>query len=164
MSSLCHVPLFAFALAILPVGSAHAFNFKEDGCMVKDVAVFPGSRVHLHCTAALAGTSVEFLAVPSSNRDDANRLLATFLSAQSMKAPLDVQFDLDDTSASAFGCQAQDCRVPLGVIVMTPVVIAQQQVVAPATALLVPEPDASLLGGIACAVLFGLALGRVGGS
>ena len=71
---------------MLPVDSAHAFNFKEGGCTVKDVAVFPGRRVHLHCATALAGTSVEFLAIPTSNRDEANRLLVTFLSAQSMNA------------------------------------------------------------------------------
>ena len=55
---------------------------------------------------------------------DGTHLLATALSAQAINASLVVQFDLDDTSAAAFGCLAQDCRIPLGIIVTTPLVVA----------------------------------------
>lgn len=133
------------ALAALVPTSAAAVDVRTGLCDPENVAVFT-NRVHVECTAPIQGTNISFLAQSTAERDHANRLLTTFLTAQALGTQLFVRFDLDDMSGAAFGCLVNDCRVPDWVQVESPGAVLQGPVAASlvATTFLLPEPAGRL--------------------
>jgi hypothetical protein len=101
-------------LAILVIGSllgAAAARAADQvyGCTPANVAVFD-NRIHVNCTVANA-SGIQYFAVPTADRDRANRTLALLLAAISTGATVGVHFDPNDLSGSAIGCANADCRL-----------------------------------------------------
>jgi arabinogalactan endo-1,4-beta-galactosidase len=82
-------------------------------CTPGKVATFP-SRVHVECTATVGG-GILFFAVASSDTGYANRFMSLASSALVAGRTLRVFYDPADTSGTAFGCGAADCRRAQGI-------------------------------------------------
>ncbi|HEX8692544.1 MAG TPA: hypothetical protein VF746_09010 [Longimicrobium sp.] len=85
-------------------------------CQPVDVAAF-ANRVHVLCSVAAPGGFV-FFAVSTANTAHANRLLSVLMMAHLTGRKVKVGYDPADTSGTAFGCQASDCRRLLSVAVI----------------------------------------------
>jgi hypothetical protein len=92
---------FAAALIVLP-GSA----LGGDWCQVTELYSF-SNRVHVKC-AQLAYPGFSYFAVPLSSAAE----VASFASMASMAMGgyLWIDYNMFDTSATSFGCAANDCR------------------------------------------------------
>ena len=67
------------------------------------------NRIHVLCEAPVDG-KFPFFAVSTSDARVANRMLALMQAAQLSDRHLRILFDPADTSGTAFGCNANDCR------------------------------------------------------
>jgi hypothetical protein len=78
---------------------------------IQSVAAF-AIRVHMACKTAYSdsGTSITYWAYPTSDSAGASRILSLFTTAQVTGKTLLVYFTPGDTSGSAWGCGASDCR------------------------------------------------------
>ncbi len=101
-------PTLLFGLA-LP-GAAPAADFI---CEPTEVAVYQG-RLHVRCSQTVndGGDIIRFWAVSTANAQHANRFLTLAASALVSGRNLKMSYTPGDTSGAAFGCQANDCRVP----------------------------------------------------
>lgn len=77
-------------------------------CKPVDVTTF-ANRVHVRCSTATSG-GILFFAVPTSNNENAARILSTLLAGHIAGKTLVIGYDTTDTSGSAFGCLQSDCR------------------------------------------------------
>lgn len=66
-------------------------------------------RVHVRCQTAISGVS--FFAAPTSDGANVARVLSVITAAQVAGRTLDVLYDPADTSGTAIGCLAADCRL-----------------------------------------------------
>ena len=81
-------------------------------CTPSTVAEFP-SRVHIRCTTAVSG--ILYFAVSTSNVNRAAHALALFSTALASGHDLRIYYDPANTSGTAIGCLAADCRLADGV-------------------------------------------------
>ena len=85
-------------------------------CKSVDVSSY-AERVHVRCDRATSG-GIVFFAVPTANAAHAARILSVLMMAHLTARSLVVEYDPNDTSGTAFGCQAHDCRRLLSVGVL----------------------------------------------
>ncbi len=103
--------LFAAALATA-VPSARAAGVWSD-C----VPVLTGSfanRIHVKCAASVGG-GIRWFAADTTKADFANRFMSLVNTALVSGKTLSVYYDPADTSGTAFGCEAADCRRVIGI-------------------------------------------------
>jgi hypothetical protein len=81
-------------------------------CTPARIATFE-NRVHVLCTAPISG--IWYFAAPASDPAYAARVLGIFTAAMALGQDLTVLYDPADTSGTAFGCNAADCRRIVGV-------------------------------------------------
>lgn len=95
------------AIAAVP---AHAATYV---CTPDRVATF-SNRVHVRCTAATPAGILWFAVCSDGNSAFAARALSTFTAAKVTGKNLVLFYELADTSGTACGCLAGDCRVIWG--------------------------------------------------
>src|SRR5262245_16400101 len=102
--------LFLVSGTAISLGLSDTLRADEQSmqCMVYYVTSYQ-ERVHLRCKENVEG--INFFAVPTSDPHWAARVLDIGLAAVTSKRWVIIGFDLDDTSGTSFGCQANDCRV-----------------------------------------------------
>jgi hypothetical protein len=84
-------------------------------CTSVGVAVYP-SRIHVECSVA-AG-SIRFFALGTSNSAHTARVLSVLSMGHVTGKPLTIEYDPNDTSGTAIGCQANDCRLILSAAIL----------------------------------------------
>ncbi len=82
-------------------------------CKSVEVGTY-AERIHVRCNRAASG-GIVFFAVSTSNSAHAARILSLLTTAHLTARNIVVEYDPNDTSGTAFGCQAQDCRRLLSV-------------------------------------------------
>jgi hypothetical protein len=82
-------------------------------CTPVGVAAFT-ERVHVRCSLPANGTIFYFAACTLPDSANASRLLSVFTTAKATVKNLVVYFNGSDTSGTACGCSAGDCRLALG--------------------------------------------------
>lgn len=87
--------------------AVHTDLRKDINCSPVHVVVWVGSRVHVQCASSIGG--IRYFALPLSS-SSVNQVLALLNSAQVAGRTLSITYDSSDTSGSAFGCAASDCR------------------------------------------------------
>jgi len=78
-----------------------------------DVVVSATIRVVAHCPSGYfinATTTISWFAYPTSDSANASRMLSLFETAKAPGSTITFYFDDADTSGTAYGCQAADCR------------------------------------------------------
>ena len=73
-------------------------------------------RIHVRCAQATSA-GIVFFAVATANSAHAARILSSLLLAHTAGKTIVVEFDPNDTTGTAFGCSAHDCRRLLSVAV-----------------------------------------------
>jgi len=76
-------------------------------CNPVNVATYT-TRVHIKCDVPANG--IWYFAAPTSNSKHAARVLSLLLTAQAVGSQVSVLYDPEDTSGTAYGCDAADCR------------------------------------------------------
>jgi hypothetical protein len=71
------------------------------------------NRIHVKCTVANAG--IQYFAYPTRDTANASRFLSLLSTATVAGKQLDILYDTADTSGTAFGCAASDCRTIIGI-------------------------------------------------
>lgn len=84
-------------------------------CKPIEVATY-AERIHVRCAQATSA-GIVFFSVATANSAHAARMLSSLLMAHTVGKNVVVEFDPNDTSGTAFGCQAHDCRRLLSVAV-----------------------------------------------
>jgi hypothetical protein len=74
-------------------------------------------RVHVRCDKATS-SGIVFFAVATANSAHAARILSVLMMAHLTATSIQIEYDPNDTSGTAFGCQAHDCRRLLSVGVL----------------------------------------------
>lgn len=112
------VELSIFALLVMFSGFCSAVGVSFQ-CKPISTAVFFGSRVHVQCETGYGSNgNILFFALSAATSNDiqqANELQSMGIAAITVGKPLWIFFDDADTSGTAFGCGANDCRRALGV-------------------------------------------------
>ncbi len=104
--------------ALLTLGSATGSSAASTFYTCKSVNVSSfAERIHVRCDKAAAGGIVYF-AIATANSAHAARILSVLMTAHLTGRNLSVEYDPNDTSGTAFGCQAHDCRRLLSVGVL----------------------------------------------
>lgn len=67
------------------------------------------ARVHVRCSVPVSG--IVYFAVPTSNNNRAARVLALLGTALAAGRDITIFYDPADTSGTAVGCAATDCRL-----------------------------------------------------
>ncbi len=81
-------------------------------CTPSGVGVFE-TRIHVHCTTADAN-GVSYFAYRNTDAAQTARILSVLLVAYTTNSYVIIYYDPADTSGTAWGCQAGDCRVFTG--------------------------------------------------
>jgi len=103
---LSHLPFFgAGEQAVLGVSTAAA---GETICTPGNVMVFY-NRVHVKCVETVGG--IQYFAAPTTDAAHVSRVLTILSTALAAGRQLSIIYDPADTSGSAFGCAAGDCRI-----------------------------------------------------
>ena len=84
-----------------------AVRADQVNCTAEHVMVF-NNRVHIQCTASVGG--IFFFAAPVTDSAYVARVLNILATATAAGRTVIIQYDPSDTSGTAFGCQASDCR------------------------------------------------------
>jgi hypothetical protein len=84
-------------------------------CKSVDVSVY-AERIHVRCDKAATG-GIVFFAVSTANSAHAARILSVLLTAHTTGRTITIEYDPNDTSGTAFGCQTSNCRRLLSVAV-----------------------------------------------
>lgn len=77
-------------------------------CTPIRVAVF-NNRVHVRCSTPVNG--IVYFAASTQNQNRVSRQLALMSMALASGRPLAIEYDPADTSGTAIGCLASDCRL-----------------------------------------------------
>ncbi len=77
-------------------------------CNPVNVAAF-SKRVHVKCAAAVSG--IRWFAVSTADASNAARVMSLLTAAHISGRTLDILYDPSDTSGTAIGCRANDCRL-----------------------------------------------------
>ena len=106
------------ALALLVVGSLQQAlaATTTHTCKSVDVSAY-AERIHVRCDVAAPGGFVYF-SLATANSAHAARMLSLLTAAHVVQKAIRVEFDPNDTSGTAFGCLASDCRRLLSVGVL----------------------------------------------
>jgi arabinogalactan endo-1,4-beta-galactosidase len=72
------------------------------------------NRIHVKCASSVSG-GIRWFAVDNLKTDYANRFMSIVNTALVSGKTLSVYYDPGDTSATAFGCGAKDCRKAIGI-------------------------------------------------
>lgn len=104
--------LAASILASASLASAVTYT-----CTPERVATF-SNRVHVRCTAATPAGILWFAVCSDGNSAFAARALSTFTAAKVTGKNLALFYESADTSGTACGCLASDCRVVWGAEVL----------------------------------------------
>ena len=83
-------------------------------CTPNQVAAY-SSRIHVRCNESYSG--IRYFAYPTTNAAAVARYLSLLTSAQVAGHTLSILYDPADTSGTAYGCAASDCR-PLQAVVL----------------------------------------------
>ena len=105
-------------------GAAYAGQ-QVTNCPIVDIATF-NNRVHIHCTPQISACSLQpgkcaapeppqYFAVEASSAM-APTVIQIALAALSSKRPLNIFYD-DNAAANPGGCQQNDCRRIIGVVI-----------------------------------------------
>ena len=117
MKNVFRVLLASMAVALLTLAPARmsfaASTFST--CKPVEVATY-AERIHVRCVQATSG-GIVFFAVATANSAHAARILSSLLMTHTVGKNIVVEFDPSDTSGTAFGCMAHDCRRLLSVAV-----------------------------------------------
>jgi len=81
-------------------------------CTPANVAAY-ATRIHVKCTVATAG--IQYFAYPTRDTANASRFLSLLSTATVAGKQVDILYDTADTSGTAFGCAAGDCRTIIAV-------------------------------------------------
>jgi hypothetical protein len=96
----------AHSVAAAPtVGATHTCS--------PDRVVSANVRVVAHCASGYpinVATTIFWFAYPTSDSANASRMLSLFETAKATGSTLTFYFDTTDTSGTAYGCLANDCR------------------------------------------------------
>jgi hypothetical protein len=99
-------------------GPVSAQNFFV--CSAQEVAVFPGSRIHVKCNPGDGpDRQIAYFALSAAN-PDVSRVLSLIETAVVSKLPLQIQYELNDLSGAAIGCINANCRLIQGVFLQQP--------------------------------------------
>lgn len=79
----------------------------EHQCIPNSVLVF-SNRVHVRCSNPI--NSISYFALPLTDATQVDRFLKLANSALLSEKKMYVGYTANDTSGTAFGCQAGDCR------------------------------------------------------
>ena len=77
-------------------------------CTAQEVAVFPGSRIHIRCDPGDGAIKYFVLSV---GNPDTSRILSLAATAVTARRPLFIGYDPNDTSGALIGCRVNDCRL-----------------------------------------------------
>jgi hypothetical protein len=91
-------------------GAVLAENFFS--CTPQEVAVFPGSRIHVLC--APADGQIAYFALSVGN-PDVSRVLSLAETAVAGRRPLTIEYDPTDLSGAQYGCLVANCRAIQGI-------------------------------------------------
>ena len=112
------VKLISSPSVLLPVGilaswifSASEANAAVHQCISRGVAVF-SNRIHVECTVP-ANSRIRFFALGTSDSAHTARILTVLTMAHVHGKPLAIEYNPNDTSGAAIGCQTSDCRLIL---------------------------------------------------
>jgi hypothetical protein len=94
-------------LAAQPVRAAPALGVNYT--CTPNLVVSANNRVVARCAVAYNST-ISWFAYPTSDSANASRMLSVFETAKATGDTITVYFDTTDTSGTAFGCLATDCR------------------------------------------------------
>jgi hypothetical protein len=108
------IAAITFVVSALATPSFAASTFYT--CKSVDVSTY-ANRIHVRCDKPAAGGIVYF-AVATANSAHAARILSVLLVAHVTGRSVRVEYDPIDTSGTAFGCLANDCRRLLSVGVL----------------------------------------------
>jgi hypothetical protein len=104
--------------ALLVLGSASRSSAASTFYTCKSVDVHSfAERIHVRCNQPTGG-GIVFFAVSTANSAHAARILSVLMTAHLTGRNIVVEYDPNDTSGTAFGCQAHDCRRLLSVGVL----------------------------------------------
>ena len=107
--SLFHMVLFTFL--VVAVNARAQCELARHTCQPDRIASFEGSRVHIRCINAAAG-SIRFFAVPTATPEAAVRLLQFGIAAlTNPRNPLVIEYCPTDLSGANVGCRVDDCRL-----------------------------------------------------
>jgi hypothetical protein len=93
--------------------SAPAAPLDVFACTPTGVAAFT-NRVHVRCSPAAPNNISYFAVCSASDSATASRFLSVFTTAKATGKNLDIFYTPSDTSGTACGCAAGDCRVLWG--------------------------------------------------
>lgn len=114
------------ALGVLSLGAARA-HAADYNCVPVELAHL-SNRIHVLCAEPrdIRGgypkdgtTPIRFFAVPLSDPSWANRFTQLVDVAMTAGHVVQFKYTAGDTSGAAFGCGAQDCRTPFGILLMS---------------------------------------------
>jgi hypothetical protein len=81
-------------------------------CTAAEVAVFPGSRIHVRCDPG--DGAINYFALGVGN-PDTSRVLSLATTAVAARRPLVILYDPNDLSGGAVGCLNINCRLIQGI-------------------------------------------------
>ena len=112
--------LLVLALGVAAAGrlTARAVHAAPDAgatyTCAPDLVVSANVRVVAHCATpyniASPAASIYWFAYPTRDSANASRMLSVFETAKATGSTITFYFDTADTSGTAYGCQAGDCR------------------------------------------------------
>ena len=89
-------------------------------CLPQEAAVFPGSRIHVQCDRGAGDDGlITFFALSVIN-PDVSRVLSLIETAVTANRPLQIEYNPDDLTGAAYGCQTNNCRLIQGVHLQNP--------------------------------------------
>jgi hypothetical protein len=112
--------LVLVALVLLPraaAGSQASAAPDVFTCTPTGVAAYT-NRVHVRCSTAAPPGGIYYFAVSTANSASASRFLSIFTTAMVTGKTVRIHYTPSDTSGTAFGCLASDCRTATGAEVM----------------------------------------------
>jgi hypothetical protein len=105
--------LLSIVILMLALGSARDAHAAPFTCTPIGVAAF-SNRVHVRCSPATADSIGYFAVCTSPDSGFASRALSVFTTAKVTGKNLVIYYNTADTSGTACGCAASDCRVITG--------------------------------------------------
>jgi hypothetical protein len=93
------------SVSLLPSVDANAATWIS--CTPENIATYD-VRVHVKCSAAVGG--IQFFAAPTSDPENAARILSVISTARVAGRTLSILYDPDDLSGASYGCLTDDCR------------------------------------------------------
>jgi hypothetical protein len=84
-------------------------------CTAQEVAVFPGSRIHVLCNPG--DGQITFFALSVAN-PDVSRVLSLAETAVAARRTLRIMYDPNDLSGAAIGCANTNCRLIQGIYLL----------------------------------------------